>query len=798
MKLIAHSLEISPVSLVGGKGHHLQKLVSWKAPVAPFLVLTTEVFRSFQEKKIIPESVENEVKFFLESHPKIVLRSSMVGEDHADASFAGLFETFLNLDLGTWKDALFKIYDSMNSKRVTEYLQLKKLSVDLSMAVVVQAQVEVEKSGVLFTRSPINPTSAIVIDAGLGLGEGVVSGLVSVDQYQLTRTGEVISQKINHPYPVLSKNELNELLRTALNLEKFQGSPSDLEWGYEKDKLYIFQIRPITQEFKPLEVFVDTNLSESYPGIVSPLTARFVQLAYKNVFRESAKILGAGEKRLSQLTFHYERLISSVDHHLYYNLEHYYAVLRALPGGEKNISNWHKIIGGKLDNIEIPYHETRLTKFETLSSGLYFFKLILFRKSIFSHFLVHLDQEKKLIEEKSNQLKNSNEIIIYLNELIKKPLGFGLTVVNDIFIMMGLGFLSNALRKRQIPEEELIDLLKTEEGVDSLRPLEIFNFLVTDLSHDFLKVIESMDLKQGFAPYENVFHDLKKRGYVDEVRKIEEFLKQYGDRSFEELKLESLPLKNNPKLLFELIKWSKNNELSEKNILNQKVIHDFSFLERRVIAFTRECIAVREATRLWRGKFYHLIRNLILQSGEKLQEEDPHFRNYGVYDFFSLTHEEWLEFAEKKLTSEEVISLINGRKKWQTSKKNYPEMIQWVQEEELPILGQQSFDAQLTGQGVSPGEVEGIALVLDNPSEALKSDLKNFILVTKNTDPAWVYIMSRSLGLISEKGSLLSHTAIIGRELGIPTIVGVKAATQLIKTGERIGLNSQTGEIKKL
>jgi len=798
MNLIAHPSEISPLSVVGGKGHHLQKLVSWQAPVAPFLVLTTEVFRSFQTNKIIPDSVQNEVEKFLELYPKIVLRSSMVGEDHAEASFAGLFETFLNLDLRTWKDALVKIYHSMNSKRVTEYLQLKNLSVDLSMAVVVQAQVDVDKSGVLFTRSPVNPTSAVVIDAGMGLGEGVVSGLVSVDQYQLTRSGEVISEKINHAYPVLNKSDLNELLKISLKLEKCQGSASDIEWGYEKDKLYIFQIRPITQKFSPLEVFVDTNLSESYPGIVSPFSARFVQLAYKNVFRESAQILGAGEKRLNQLTFHYKRLISCVDHHLYYNLEHYYAVLRALPGGEKNISNWHKMIGGKLENIEIPYHETRLTNFETFSSGFNFLKLILFRRKIFSNLLAHLDQEKKRIEEKSNQLKTSGEIILYLNELIKKPLGFGLTVVNDIFIMMGLGFLTKVLRKKGIPEEELIDLLKTDEGVDSLRPLEIFNFLVTDLSHDFLKVFESMDLKVGFSPYKKIFDELRKLGFLEEVKKIEEFLHQYGDRSFEELKLESLPLKNNPKLLLELIKWSKNNELSDKNTLNKKVIHDFNFLERRVIAFTRECIAVREATRLWRGKFYHLIRSLVLQFGEKLQKENKDFQKCEILDFFSLTHEEWSRFAEKKLTCQNVISLMNKRSKWQKIKKIYPEMIQWVQGEELPSLEQHSFDDELSGQGVSPGEVEGIALVLENPSEALKSDLKNFILVTKNTDPAWVYIMSRSLGLISEKGSLLSHTAIIGRELGVPTIVGVKGATQLIKTGERILLNSQTGKIKKI
>ena len=86
---------------------------------------------------------------------------------------------------------------------------------------------------------------------------------------------------------------------------------------------------------------------------------------------------------------------------------------------------------------------------------------------------------------------------------------------------------------------------------------------------------------------------------------------------------------------------------------------------------------------------------------------------------------------------------------------------------------------------------------MKSPQEAFKiNDLSNKILITKTTDPAWVFIMSKCLGLVSEKGSLLSHTAIIGRELSLPTIVGVKSATKLLKTGQKIKLNAESGEIK--
>src|SRR5690606_20456225 len=116
-----------------------------------------------------------------------------------------------------------------------------------------------------------------------------------------------------------------------------------------------------------------------------------------------------------------------------------------------------------------------------------------------------------------------------------------------------------------------------------------------------------------------------------------------------------------------------------------------------------------------------------------------------------------------------AVEVIRKRRGWQDRKGSYPEFILWAATEPLPSFEAQTEHRGLHGQGVSAGSAEGMALVLDNPSDALETFPEDYILVTKNTDPAWVFIMSRSKGLVSEKGSLLSHTAIIGRELSIPT-----------------------------
>jgi len=794
----ASSHEISPLELVGGKGLHLQKLISWQTTVAPFFIITTKSFDEYLLTGEICSEVKTKMSDFFKSHRSVALRSSMIAEDQVDSSFAGLFETLLNVTEAHWEESLKQIFNSVKSDRVNEYLFRKKIHILLKMAVVVQEQIDVDKSGVIFTRSPVTPTSAVAIDAAYGMGEGVVSGLVPVDHYLYTRSLDKITEIIQNDLPVLNEDEIKKLIHTALHLERTIKMPADIEWGIRDGKLYIFQIRPITRVFKNLACFVDTNLSESYPGSVSPFTAQFVKKAYENVFKESALILGAQGKRFSDLSYHYARLISVVDDHLYYNLEHYYAVLRALPGGEKNITKWHKMIGGNMDQVNIPYYKTELSKIEGLSAMLSFFKNVYFRKKIFKSFLHNLDLNQKKIEEDIAGFKNSSEIVTYIDQLIHRPLGFGLTVINDIYIMLGLNYLTKACAKHGLNENKIIDILKTSDGVDSLKPLECFNALVMELSPRFIEVFDSCELKASIDPYKKVFQDLENLGFSVEVKKMEEFLLLYGDRSFEELKLESLPLKNNPLLFKQLIMWAKDTPEIKQKKIQDKSSFEFNGLDLKVLNFTRDCIAIREAARLWRGKYYHLLRKLVINLALQLQTEDLRWKEFDLFDFFSLNSQEWMAFINHEIDFDYVKNLILTRRGWKGKKKLYPEFIQWQPDEKLPDIKSMIFSGDLVGQGVSPGIVEGQALVLESPDDALQSDLKNFILVTKNTDPAWVYIMSRSLALVSEKGSLLSHTAIIGRELSITTVVGVKAATSSLKTGDRIRVDGTKGTVERL
>jgi len=129
---------------------------------------------------------------------------------------------------------------------------------------------------------------------------------------------------------------------------------------------------------------------------------------------------------------------------------------------------------------------------------------------------------------------------------------------------------------------------------------------------------------------------------------------------------------------------------------------------------------------------------------------------------------------------------------------NMPDRI--VYEDELPDLDHYSCHRTvkrsdvLEGIGVSRGTVTAQAAVIDKPS--LDQQVTGKILVTRMTDPGWVFLMAQSVGIVSEKGSLLSHTAIVGRELGIPVVVDVDNITRLAASGDVITINGTTGEVK--
>lgn len=816
--------------IVGGKGEQLLALVQLGYKVPSFFIIPA----NWSDELLAPSKSADylgEIQKAVDAVGEkwFAVRSSVSAEDGVESSFAGMFETFLFVPKDSVTDKVLEAYRALENDRVKAYCREKAITKKLKMAVVVQAMLDADCAGVAFSRSPVPPTADVLIDASWGLGEGVVSGLVETDHWRVSRLGEVVERKIDekkikiglHPdgngtcgidvpkelglEPSLSQMQLNEVFRMALQLEEKMGHPVDTEWAFRDAQLYLLQVRPITQTFPNLKFYTDTNLAESYPGVTSPFTASFVKVGYRNVFAESAVLLGASSERLRRLMPHYESLIADVNHHLYYDLEHYYAVLSALPGGEHNIENWHRMIGGKLDNLKVKVDLHPLGVLEQIKAAFKLLKIVLFHDKVLERFCESLEMKKTILKHELQNTKNARESFKLVYNALNRPLGFGLTVINDAILMIGTKALVTILKKYGFSEETLPGLIKTNEVVESLKPLKSLETIVEQIPEDFWgdwdEAIKNVDFWND--PYQQVWRQLESLGWHSEVAQLTGYLQKFGERSFEELKLESPTLRMSPVAFDQLLGFMRHSAAPKLVVFKQDVDPrlSFSFFDKLLWGvshrITVRAIKWREHTRLLRGQFYNLAREMVYKGAQQLKSDYSIFQPLSWNDFFSVSLTDYHRFAEGQISELQLAELINQQLSWSKSESSFPEFL--VTGEGESVASQKVLletSSALTGMTAAPGKAVGAPLVIDHPTEAQDhQSLQEKILVTRSTDPAWVFIMSRCAGLISEKGSLLSHTAIIGRELGIPTLVGVKGAVQRLREAKKITLEASAGRV---
>lgn len=260
------------IKLVGGKGLSLALLTQAGFPVPPGLVITTIAYKSAQNNQIGPD-VEKEIlaAFDALGADRVAVRSSAIAEDSPDASWAGQFESFLNVQREQLIESVKKCWQSASSEIVKNYAESNSTSDEqLAIAVAVQKMVESEVSGVAFSVNPITKDNGeMMIEAIYGLGELLVQGMITPDNYIVNRQTHEVTEKniktktnmlvyrngqnIEEAVPenkrdesCLNDEEISELARLVDKIEKFYGKPQDIEWALEDNEFYIVQSRPIT------------------------------------------------------------------------------------------------------------------------------------------------------------------------------------------------------------------------------------------------------------------------------------------------------------------------------------------------------------------------------------------------------------------------------------------------------------------------------------------------------------------------------------------------------------------------
>ena len=256
------------VALAGGKGASLATMTAEDLPVPPGFVIASTAFAAVVDTDALRELMRGRdveaaramvataeppkepiERHYSELTGLVAVRSSACAEDSEAASYAGQQETYLNTDgLAEVLANVVRCWLSFFTERAVFYRQEKGSLDDVAMAVVVQQMVDSDRSGVLFTVDPVHGRrDRMVVEAARGLGEAVVSGEVTPDNYTLSRDGAVKRSRVVGAEPVLSDAECATLAALGRRLADLHGGPQDIEWAFDADgRLFLLQSRPVT------------------------------------------------------------------------------------------------------------------------------------------------------------------------------------------------------------------------------------------------------------------------------------------------------------------------------------------------------------------------------------------------------------------------------------------------------------------------------------------------------------------------------------------------------------------------
>lgn len=848
------------VHSLGGKGGNLWRLSREGLPVPPWICVPAGIYadvcRSImfvleglepgefarQGQALLAEhfpwpGLEAMLAPYLKPERRYSVRSSAVGEDGARDSFAGQFDTFLHVPASEVLRHVLFCWQSAFAPRLLIYLHERGIAHgDLAMAVVIQEMVDSQAAGVMFMANPVGALTEVVINAGYGLGEGVVSDSVEADTYVYDRlqrhwTYSVVPKRFQisagnfggtertlvppelQQKPVLDTEQCQTLLELGEQVEAHYGAPQDLEWALDaQGKFWLLQARPITTlPSGERTIFDNSNVVESYPGLTSPLTFSWIRQAYGVLFANAVRRLGVPDPLIASQAEAFSHMLGHLQGRVYYNLSNWYRIFRLVPGTERYIAVWEEMMGiGESAAGAAP-------KLEWRKYGLAWFKIGLRLIGYFATlsrrleaFRAHFARIADGFWSRDHALDEPHELLRTYRKLCDELLpDWDITLLNDGYAFVFTAMTKHLLREAGFADADSLfnDLLCGVKDMESVEPVHSVIALAAELRREpaLREAIEQQRLNYDPVALEAAFPAF--------YQQLTRHLQRYGDRSLAELKLETLTLREDPRLLLTWVldyvptpltlETLNKREAQIRGGAEERLQTEakLGFAKKALLDFcltqARRCINFRESARLDRARAFGMVRRIFRSMGAQLvlRRLLPE-----AQDVFYLSLEELETLIYGTGVQPDWKALIAQRRALYQSWAGFslPDRIICQGPVGLNLIpirrsSRGRDDQTLLGTGCAPGLVTAEAVVVANPEEA--RDLQGKILVAEMTDPGWVFLMIQSAGLVVEKGSLLSHTAIIGRELGIPTVVGVAEATRRIHTGQRITLNGQTGEI---
>ncbi|WP_295092218.1 PEP/pyruvate-binding domain-containing protein [Ruminococcus sp.] len=712
------------------------------------------------------------------------VRSSADCEDGASMSFAGQFSTCLNIRGTELKKYVEKCLSSGNAAE--EYIKsMGKDPEEAQITVIIQKMIESEFSGVVFTSNPQGILNETVIVVGNGLGNDVVEDKTDITHYYYNTTDDLYCFERQNNSPLLTEELLKELIAISKKICNIFGQRQDIEFAIKNGEIFVLQARPVTSLGNcPITVLDSSNISESYPEISLPMTVSFVSEVYYQVFRNCVKRATKNDGTAERIDASLHNMTDSVNGRIYYRISNWYDIITLLPFSKKIIPIWQEMLG--VHEKEVTHSNENASFMTKLRVTASFFQLLSNNRKNMKKLDTYFN---KIYQKYSSAISetDSPDALLELYCGLRSELAshWDITLVNDLYTFIFTGLLKKKLtRKYGSKGQELTNLfIAGNRGIESMNPVK----MLAEIKKCFTDsgVLEELRSVNDQKSFERAM-DKCKNG----AKLISQYIELYGDRCPEELKLETVTYRTKPYLLAENIvnaadcSITNTNKLSKQGILSE-------FLAKRAA----NGIKLRESSRMSRGKIFGLVRRIILKIADDLYKNG---RIDAPEDVFYLQFNELFEAIQQK--EMDLRDLIKKRHE------------AYIGFEKLPLYSRlvfagEPFDKQFSdasmgcllnadtirGIPCSSGDAEGEVLVVDKLTSDLDSEGK--IIVAKMTDPGWVFLLSRSAGIVSERGSLLSHTAIISRELKKPAVVGVKELFSTVRNGDRIHINGSTGII---
>jgi pyruvate,water dikinase len=865
-------------SELGGKGYGLARLQAEGFLVPEWFALSREAFeeslgdrqlRAFERADIheiraaledvalspaVLAELDAALNQLVDNGAHYAVRSSAVEEDSVNRSFAGQLESYLSVPAKAVAEKTVAIWRSAFCERVFAYRSEKETaSASLAPAVVIQRMINPQCAGVAFSADPVSGRrGVVVISAVFGLGTSLVSGESDADVYEVDRHGNILRTVVadkniglrssmatvervsprevpsgEQTIRVLTNEQARDIAALARQISRCMGCEQDIEWAMEDGTIYVLQARPITT-LRDLPdpqavrgIWDNSNITESYSGITTPLTFSFALAAYERVYRELCHILKIDKRKIAAHQEILRHMLGLIRGRVYYNLLNWYRLLALLPGFAVNRRFMEQMMGVKEpipDDIMKPTSAAGLRD-RARDAWQLLHLLVALGWNCFN-----LRQTTELFYIRLNRAladpvpsladMRVDELAAYYDEFLGQILArWDAPLLNDLFTMVFHGLLRQLCQRWLQGGDELAnELVRAEGGMISLEPATRLREMAQIAARD-TQLIEA--LRRG-QPAESI---RATRQIPELAQMYDQYLSKFGERCVGELKLESTTLHDDPSLLLrsigELAQGISDSRVSDPEpgsaaSVEQRFREALRHHPLRRLIFTwvlrnaRVGIRTRENLRFERTRVFGRVRRVFVEIGKRLRAshllEDSR-------DIFYLQVEEILGFIHGTAVTTNLKKLASLRKcefeeirrqpappdRFETNEPVY-QGTQFQSErsvQELPVNGEER-----RGLGSCPGRVRGRVRVLkDRPTSPPPAGC---ILVAEHTDPGWVILFAAAAGLIVERGSLLSHSAIVSREIGIPSVVSVPGVTHWLRDGDLVEIDGGKGIVRML